>query len=230
MCPLRQKARTVPSKAKARFKSNCRDIDRLLEIHKEKGGNKAGRRRRLEVLNKAGVVLLCAFWEAFCEDLAAEGVEHLVAYANDWTDLPKALQKKVAKELEDDQHELAVWKLAGNGWRTVLKSRLADFTTERNWHLNAPKSENIDKMFDDALGVTRVSSSWRWPGSSTAQTRVRLDEFVQRRGAIAHRGSSAHGTRRYHVDQGYDLLQRLVEKTGNAVNNALSHATGEAMW
>ena len=154
----------MPSKAKTRFESNCADVERLLEIHEEKGGEKAGRRYRLEVLNKSGIVLLSAFWEAFCEDLASEGVAHLVAHAADWTALPKSLQKKVAKELESDAHELAVWKLAGDGWRDVLKKRLDLYTEERNWGMNSPKATRIDDLFEGALGIPKVSAAWRWPG------------------------------------------------------------------
>ena len=37
-----------------------------------------GRRYHLEVLNKSAIVLVTSFWEAYCEDIAAEGLAHIV--------------------------------------------------------------------------------------------------------------------------------------------------------
>jgi hypothetical protein len=71
----------MASKARAAFDKNCADIDRLMEVHTAYGGTGAGYRHQLEVLNKSAIVLLCAIWEAYCEDLAAEAVEHIVAHA-----------------------------------------------------------------------------------------------------------------------------------------------------
>lgn len=36
-------------------------------------------RRNLEVLNKSAIVLLCAIWEAYCEDLADDALRLLGA-------------------------------------------------------------------------------------------------------------------------------------------------------
>lgn len=81
-----------------------------------------GRKYGVEVLNKSAIVLLCAVWEAYCEDLASEAVEHLVTHAKDASALPKALRKQIAQELKADSHELAVWKLAGQDWRPLGKT------------------------------------------------------------------------------------------------------------
>ena len=84
----------MPSKARAAFDENCRDVDKLLEIHADIGGDQVGRRWGLEVLNKSAVVLICAYWEAYCEDVAAEGLDHLVKHAKSARDLPDALRRR----------------------------------------------------------------------------------------------------------------------------------------
>jgi hypothetical protein len=108
------------SKARQAFDANCADIDRLINIHSRLTGPGPGRRYDVEVLNKAGIVLITSFWEAYCEDLAAEALEHLVDHSETAAKLPIELQKAVAKSLKTDAHELAVWKLADDGWRDVL--------------------------------------------------------------------------------------------------------------
>src|SRR5438094_10517169 len=122
----------MPSKARVSFNENAEDIRRLLELHKDKGGIAKGRRYGLEVLNKAAIVLLTSFWEAYCEDIAAEALHHIVTHSPVPDKLPIELRKLVAKELKAEDHELAVWKLSEGGWRDVLKARLAALQVERN--------------------------------------------------------------------------------------------------
>ena len=71
-------------------------------------------------------MLITAFWEAYCEDVAAEALQYVVRQTRDGGKLPKGLRKIVARELKADVNELAVWRLADKGWRKVLNSRLAD--------------------------------------------------------------------------------------------------------
>jgi hypothetical protein len=52
------------SKARRAFNESCADIDHLVDIHSRLTGEGPGRRYDVEVLNKAGIVLITAFWEA----------------------------------------------------------------------------------------------------------------------------------------------------------------------
>ena len=169
------------------FEKNREDVERLMEIHGDLAGDAPGRKRGVEVLNKSAIVLMCAVWEAYCEDLAAEAVEHLVDHAEDATALPEALLKTIAAELESDKNDLAIWRLAGDGWKTILRSRLADITKRRNRSLNTPKSANIDALFEEAVGLAKVSASWQWRNVTAAKARTKLDGYVNQRGDVAHR-------------------------------------------
>src|SRR6266496_1840777 len=107
----------MPSKARVNFEANAADVSRLLEIHKYFGGDAKGRRFRLEVLNKSAIVLITAIWEAYCEDVAAEALRHLVANVAKGSDLPETLRRAIATDLKKEAHELAVWDLADDGWK-----------------------------------------------------------------------------------------------------------------
>lgn len=159
----------MASKARKAFGKNAADISRLLEIHTDLGGDARGRRYRLEVLNKSAIVLITAIWEAYCEDLAAEALQHIVRRTPNPSALPVDLKKKIAKELKADLNDVAIWKLADRGWRGVLTKRLADLAQERNKKLNTPRAENIIELFRSALGLTDVSRRWRWRGMSVQQ-------------------------------------------------------------
>jgi hypothetical protein len=221
----------MASKARAAFDENAADVQRLLQLHQEKGGKAKGRRFGLEVLNKSAIVLLTSFWEAYCEDIAAEALDHIVTHAPSADKLPTELRKLIAKELKADVHDLAVWSIAGDGWRALLKSRLAILQAERNRRLNTPKSAQIDRLFSDALGIAEISTSWKWPKKMNPdRARAKLDKFVELRGAIAHRGAAATSVKKADVTNFYNFLQRLVGQTGGAVNRHVWAITTKRLW
>lgn len=219
------------SKARKRFNDNAADIERLLELHVESGGTSPGRRRGLEVLNKSAIVLITSFCEAYCEDIAAEGLEHIVKHAASSDSLPKEIKQSIAKELKLDQNELSVWSLSGDGWKEVLKNRLERFQEQRNKRLNAPRTRNIDDFFFHALGLSSISSSWRWARKMTVtRAREKLDKYVSLRGEIAHRGAAAKSVTKVHVEDYFDFIKRLVTKTGGAVSSHAREVTGKSLW
>jgi hypothetical protein len=220
----------VASKARKAFDDNAGDIDRLLEIHEALGGTGVGRRHQLEVLNKSALVLLTATWEAYCEDIAAEALEHLIVHAPSPEALPKEVKQVVAKELKGEAHELAMWQLAGDGWRAVLRGRLDRLREQRNRQFNAPKSAGVDELFSKALGLDKVSDAWNWPRMSVAGARKKLDQLVDLRGAIAHRGRGSGHCYKSEVESYFTHVRRLVSKTGGRVNTFVRKATGKGLW
>jgi hypothetical protein len=126
----------MPSKARSSLDENLGDIDVLLALHSMTGGDAPGRRYGLEVLNKSAIVLITACWEAYCEDLASEALAHIVKFSKSSDALPDELKRQIAKEIKGAQHELEVWKVADDGWKLYLTSRLGKLTEERNRRLN----------------------------------------------------------------------------------------------
>src|ERR1700674_172280 len=112
------------SKARIALDKNLEDVKALLKLQEQQGGNAPGRRFGLEVLNKSAIVLITSFWEAYCEDLAEEGLECIVTHATTSDVLPKEIKKIIAKELKAAAHELAIWTISDDKWRGVLRSHL----------------------------------------------------------------------------------------------------------
>lgn len=205
--------------AKDRYLLNHEDVARLLELHEEKGGKERGRRYGLEVLNKSAIVLITAFWEAYCEDLAAEALERLVSNLDDPNDLPQKLRKTIADELKEDQHHYAVWKIAGDDWRDHVKSRLEDLRKKRNWDLMNPRPKQVQEMFADALGLEDVTKSWRWHRMTATRACEKLNDFVKLRGDVAHRGASEGSVKRSVVEDYDKFIERLVNATDKCVSD-----------
>jgi len=221
----------MASKAKASFDKNAKDIERLLELHEGDGGKAPGRRYGLEVLNKSAIVLLVAFWEAYCEDIAAEGLEHIVKNAKNADALPIHLKKVISKALKNEQNELAIWKVSDDGWRQYLSDRFEEMKKERDKKLNTPKTVQIDELFASAVGIENISKSWKWEkGMTTEKASKKLDELVTLRGAIAHRGANTTSVKKSHVTDYFEFINNLTARTGGAVNSHCIKVTKKSLW
>lgn len=209
----------MPSKARVSLDENMKDVEGLLKLHEEKGGVGPGRRYGLEVLNKSAIVLITSFWEAYCEDIAEEGLECIVTHAKTTDSLPKEIKKIIAKELKADANELAIWSISDDKWRAVLRGHLEALQEVRNRKLNTPKYKNIDDLFESAIGLANVSAKWVLsPKTKADQARAKLDKFVELRGEIAHRGKAKTSVKKATAVDYLNFIGQIAAKTGGAVN------------
>lgn len=220
----------MPSNAATTFKDRSADIARLQEIHRDLVGATPGRKYGVEVLNRSAIVFLAAMWEGYVEDLVAEAIEHLVTNATDVTQLPKELRKTVAAELKADPNEIAIWQLAGDGWRQHLQTRLAAHAAQRASRFNTPASDHVDTLLLRGIGLPTVSSAWQWNHMTPAQARVKLDALVTLRGDVAHGQGGAKSVRKSRVTRGVDLVTRLISKTDEAVNSHVAASVGKPLF
>jgi hypothetical protein len=220
----------MPSKARTAFDENVKDIDKLLELHAAEGGDQPGRRYGLEVLNKSAIVLITAFWESYCEDIAEEALEAIVQHAPNADALPKEIKRMIAKTLKEDKNELAIWGISDDKWRAVLRTNFAALKTERNKTFATPKSFNVNDLFESAVGLSNMSSNWKWEKMMATQAAVKLNEFVSKRGDIAHRGSSTSTVKKFEVVAYLNHVKKLAAKTGGAVKKHVTTITGQDLW
>lgn len=211
------------------FLENRKDVDRLLEIHQDVGGAARGRKWGVEVLNKAAIVLTCAIWEAFAEDLVAEGIEHLATQLKDPQKLPKAVRQEIAKGIKADRNELSPWTLADTGWQAVLRANAASIVSTTAGKLNTPKSSQLRGMYSKTLGIGDVTAYWARPKLKPVDAASRLDAFITLRGAIAHRGQAASSVTKQKAVDFLALVANLVELTDAGVRSHLKGVTGQDM-
>ena len=190
----------MPSAALLKFESNLLvDVDRLIESHGQLNHKGMGR-RGLGHITRSGVLMLCAAWELYVEELLIESARVIIDRAASPDDLPEKVQKEIAKAVRDSKHELKPLQLAGEGWRNVyINHALAQVQG-----LNTPKSGNVDTMYHRLVGVPELSNSWSIGANN-------IDSFVTARGDIAHRGRDAQ----------YVIFGRLIDYKGQIVRTVL---------
>lgn len=210
--------------------ANIGDVERLTELHETIAGDSAGRRYGLEVLNKSGIVLLVACWEAFVEDLAQSAFDYMLLEATSHTTFPPRVLAKASQGLKQAQDGREIWKLAGDGWKAVLQAHRTEVLDEYIGKLNTPKPEQVNALMEALIGLSGLSSRWKWKGTSVARASEKLTKLIELRGSIAHRVSPEEPVHKADVVGYKDFVYRLAVKSSNAVRTHVGERTGQFPW
>lgn len=205
---------------------------RLAEIHEEISGTGPGRRAKydVEILNKSGIVLLVATWEAYVEDLATAAFDALFAAATTHDVFPAKVLTLAARELRSAADERRLWELAGTGWQAVLLRHRQTVLDRYVGTLNTPKPEQVDGLFAELIGLVDLSSHWRWTKTTADQARKRLTELVELRGDIAHRVKTTRKVTKAEVVRARDFTSRLAAVSSNQVRRHAHGLVGKFPW
>ncbi|HEV2314068.1 MAG TPA: HEPN domain-containing protein [Candidatus Acidoferrales bacterium] len=209
---------------------NIAEVRRLLEIHEQVGGTTRGRKHNLEVLNKSGIVLLVACWEAFVEDLASAAFDAMLVHASAPTIFPAAVLTCASSDLKSSQDNREVWKLAGDGWRAVLQAHKAEVLKDYVGKLNTPKPKQVDILFSTLVGLSSMSQGWHWKRMSPNAAVDKLNRLVELRGSIAHRVAAAESVHKTTVRDHLEFISRLSVKSSNRTRAFLYARTKQQPW
>lgn len=220
----------MPSNARATLDANQDDLSRLWELHEQEAGNERGRKYGVEVLNKSAVVLVCAAWEAFCEDIITEAITHIASDCDDITKLPNNLKSHISKVIREAKNDHAPWDMAGDGWKSIVQVNAQAAAQRLTGKWNTPKSPQIKELFDKALGIPDITAEWYWQRNTVEMTTSRLDEYVKLRGEIAHRLKPADSVHKSDGTGFYEHVCRLADKIDASVHAMLHSATGKGYW
>jgi hypothetical protein len=209
----------MPSRALRKFQTNMLvDVDRIIETHGELNPDGPGR-RGLGHLTRAGVLLACAAWELYLEELLRESVRVVIELVDDPAQLPKPVQKEIAKAVRESKHELKPLELAGDGWTAVYEAHAVQMVGR----LNTPKSTLVDPLYESLVGIGSISSHW-------PRTAIDIDTFVSVRGDIAHSGSEAGYVTIADLRAYRELIVTAVRATDNAMSDFIRDCTGSRPW
>lgn len=138
----------MPSNALSKFEGKMLvDVERIADSHAALNHDGGGR-RGLGHITRSGVLMLCASWELYVEELAIEVANCLAQRANAPTQLPLHAQKELSRLVRDHKHDLKPLELAGSGWEQVYTSHVREVIGG----LNTPKSGPIDETYKKLLG------------------------------------------------------------------------------
>ncbi len=220
----------MPSNSKSTFEINKADIEKLWEIHKEISGEGRGRRRGVEVLNRSVIIFVTACWESYIEDLAVEAFDFLLAHAPTAVAIPNKVKSLAIKDIKNDPNPLKLWDLADTGWQAILLAHKAEVHEKWLGKFNTPKSEQVDALYEEMLGLNNLSSHWKWSKMKADRAKTKLDDFITVRGNIAHRIRDAQPVAKNTGATYLTHVRQIVDRCEQAVANHLKAQTGVAPW
>lgn len=197
----------MPSKSSENFKKKLLpDVTALIKTHGDV--NPPGRgRRKLAHITRSGVIMLCAAWELYIENVALESVHFITKGALIPDYLPDLIRGKIAQKAKNDTHNFGALKLCGQGWKQVY----IDGVKEDVSKLNTPKFGNIKDIFSKWFDHPDISQVWTNPTDD-------LNDFVSLRGEIAHRGASAGYVTIKELTDFSSLIQTFVNETDSGLS------------
>lgn len=206
------------------------DAKRLMEIHKDIGGSKSGRRYGLDVLNQSSVIFLSSAWESFIEDVVTQSIDHIIDKAPNHNILPNKLLKMAAESLKADPHDLRIWDIAGDGWKSVIKAYRNDLIHKEISTFNTPKPDNINTLIKKILDIEKITDKWNWRGMTNQNAYQKLKDFIETRGAIAHRGNLNVSITKAYVTDHRKFITRIAVRTSNILRDRTNHLVGSFPW
>lgn len=209
---------------------NWKEILNLIEIQDEYSISGKKSKKRLDALNKASLVLLIANWEAFIEDLATNAFEFLIENANDPSAFPNKVLSLASKSLIDDPNNTRVWKLSGEGWKSVLADHREAVLNRYVGRLNTPKPAQVDILFRELIGYKNISSKWYWRGISHNSVIKKLETLVSLRGEIAHRVNASRKIRKNDIINHAMFISRISVITSNNIGVFIGRRVHKECW
>ena len=202
----------MPSVAYKTFQYNLVDVNRLIVAYNDLSPTGPGR-RGLGHITRSIVVILCASWEQYIEDMVIELVKINIKQHELPSQLPKPVQKTISKSVKEAKHDLKPLELAGVGWRKIY----LDCAQEAVASFHSPKSTNVANLFQNYIGITTPV----WEFWSLGEKH--LDDFVSVRNKIVHKGRRAGRYTKFKaVKRNKDNIQRMVMETDNFLYDQLS--------
>ncbi|WP_412027451.1 HEPN domain-containing protein [Deinococcus yunweiensis] len=220
----------MPSKAFLKFVENRHDVLLLWHAHREMLGKTKKLNSKAEVINRATIVFITAFWESYIEDLAEEAYNILLGSSAGESVVPNMVRSGISRTLQESNNPLNLWQLAGDGWRTLLNDHKDRILKERIEYFHSPKSEKVKELFSDLLGIRDITRFWVNDTLDANACRVRLDEFITMRGNIAHRIRHDKRVFKRNAKDYMSLVNFLCTATDNAVLQHLYATTGSEPW
>ncbi|USF86391.1 HEPN domain-containing protein [Candidatus Endoriftia persephonae] len=204
----------MASQSLTKFYRNISDVHKLAEAHSKLNPGGLGR-RSLGHITRSGVVMLCAAWEVYFEDIVTEAVRHITGALDTPSQLPPSVQKKLSSQVKADSHELKPLELAGEGWKELL----LHYARKEASSINTPKSHVLELYAKHFIGTDGISSAWHVGPD-------RVNHIVSIRGEIAHRGRDAEYIPILDLKLYTKEIVRTAVETDNHICLHIKSATG----
>lgn len=190
----------MPSKSYKTFKTNIKQVDKLLSAYMENKPPTRGR-KHLDHFTRAALMFLCLSWEVYIEEVSVEVVRIFTERISDPEQLPDIVKKELSKKVKASKHELEPINFAKD-WKAYYIESTIDYVGK----LNTPKNGNVIEILNKfhGLGGDEVKNN--------VPSLQRVNEIVRARGEIAHNVFAEDYLTKETVDDYYGVIIEIVRE------------------
>lgn len=204
--------------ARGTFDASVSDVREILDVY-DRRPKRSDSWRHVdgEALLRAAVILTATAWETFIEDtLTGEFAERIDA-ARDPQEVASTFNYCAQRWLEGKPQSPTLADWTGDGWKAKLRLQCE----AEVGGISNPSAKRTREAFERFLNHKNVTASWRWRGVSPQRACKMLDDLLEHRGALAHRGRPMFQKRssvtRRDAQRYLDLVCQLVRCTELAI-------------
>lgn len=220
----------MPSIAFEKFVANQKDVQLLWHAHREMLGDSSKLNDKAEVINRATIVFITAIWESYVEDVTREAFEILVDAPLSSSAMPNLVKSKLIDAVIQTNNKMDVWKIAGDGWKSLLEEHKEKILSDRIESFHSPKSDKVRDLLRDLLGIRNITQFWGESQETSIPNSEALDSYISMRGDIAHRLRTSRKIRKKDAKNYLALITELCQITDREVGRHIQSTTGSHPW
>lgn len=181
-----------------------------------------------EPFYNSSILVLASYWEAFCVDLIIEG-SSFYHFLDSHEKLPGFFKRIISLEIKNDNHELAGWKLADDKWKSFIKSRANELSTN-NYKFKNAKPEFVSEAFKKYLGIELDKNIWEVDNFDSKRKLDPILEFIEIRNEIAHEGGAERRVEEKFPFLIRHSLEKIAKNLSKAIDAHFLQLTGERFY
>jgi len=223
------------------FTENMKELDALRAIYSYVSvdnplSDSEGNPYNIEIMIKSSIVFIVTCWDEFIRELLTKSFDFMINNVNHdsfSTNVKmRASEKILPSELSKrekwhyDRWKEDIWKLAGDGWRSILKDNKDEFLNG----FNTPRPDIIDKLFLNVIGLKKLSSNWKWKDMTEKNSKDCLNILMNLRGDIVHRNRPHRNVTIDDVEYFSLFVKKLAGISANIVRRFVYEKTTEYPW
>lgn len=161
---------------------------------------------------RAALVVLCTAWETYIEDVIEESISAMTkAHTVTPDGLAHGLRNGIAETVKKDNP----WRLADDGWRGYTR----DYVKGKLNRLNTPSAHNAEELLSTMLGIDHALDQCSWPNQGPDRLREYLNELIEYRGRVAHRGTTPGDLNTRGIRNWVSWLTHLADQLDDLICN-----------
>jgi hypothetical protein len=223
------------------FLKNIEELNALSAFYQNVTANpvvtQTGSHHSPYILLKSNLVFVVTYWEEYIKSLVDESFTFMLNHSSTVEIFPEHVRRMTAellpqtseirnKELwHHEKWKTDVWKLVAS-WPSFLTQN----KTLRIENFQSPRTNNINTLFFQTIGLKELSACWQWQGMNQPDAIRCLNTLLDLRGDYVHKNCSYRLIEETDIEYFPKVIKVLASISDNKVRDYIYDKIGIYPW